>query len=84
MHRDSITKRHCSIVPHLNLSAEQREHLVALRAAYLVKSAMVQRQRDAATQLLASTLPLADFVSQVAAAALCCILSPKALHSIWH
>ena len=65
VHEDSITERHRAIVPHLNLTPEQRLHLVDLRAAYLVKSAMVQRQRDAAVQLLTSTLPVADFMSQV-------------------
>ena len=69
-------------MPHLNLSAEQRQHLVALRAAYLVKSAMVQRQRDAAAQLLASNLPLADFVSQVSDAVLRGKLTLKTPQSI--
>ena len=65
VHRDSITERHRAIVPHLSLTAEQRRHLTALRAAYLVRSAMVQRQRDEVAQQLATVLPLADFVSQV-------------------
>ena len=41
MHGESISERHCAIVPHLQLTAEQRGHLVALRAAYLVRSAQV-------------------------------------------
>ena len=65
VHGESIAERHCAIVPHLKLTAEQRQHLVALRAAYLVRSAQVQRQREAAAQLLATALPMADFMSQV-------------------
>jgi len=41
VHGDSVAERHCAIVPHLRLTAEQRGHLVALRAAYLVRSAQV-------------------------------------------
>jgi len=41
VHGESISERHCAIVPHLQLMSEQRGHLVALRAAYLVRSAQV-------------------------------------------
>ena len=65
VHRDSITERHRRLVPHLRLTPEQRRHLTALRAAYLVRSALLQRQREEAAKLLATLLPLADFMSQV-------------------